>query len=118
MKGRSQSSSIQTKPSKLRGSKNKAKPLTVWTVRRAVAELPRHGSRRNGEGMAHFGIRTADVYGVSKPKLDKIARDVASGDMPLGKYKWLHSGARLSGEQRQEIIRWARREARRLETGD
>jgi 3-methyladenine DNA glycosylase AlkD len=98
MKGRSQSSSIQTKPSKLRGSKNKAKPLTVWTVPRAVAELRRHGSRRNVEGMAHFGIRTADVYGVSKPKLDKIARDIGRNhDLGLRLWETGNHDARLLG---------------------
>ncbi|MGB7438808.1 MAG: DNA alkylation repair protein [Candidatus Acidiferrum sp.] len=52
------------------------KTLDDWTVRRAVAELKRHGSRRNVEGMARFGIRSKDVCGVSKPKLDEIARSI------------------------------------------
>ena len=98
MKGRSQSSSIRTKPSKLRGSKNEAKPLTVWTVRRAVAELRRHGSQRNVAGMAHFGIRSADVYGVSKPKLDKIARDIGRNHgLGLQLWKTGNHDARLLG---------------------
>ena len=98
MKGRSQSSSIPTKRSKRLGSKTKVKPLTVWTVRRAVAELRRHGSQRNVEGMAHFGIRTADVYGVSKPKLDKIARDIGRNhDLGLRLWETGNHDARLLG---------------------
>jgi 3-methyladenine DNA glycosylase AlkD len=98
MKGRSQSSSIPTKRSKARGSKTKVKPLTVWTVRRAVAELRRHGSQRNVDGMAHFGIRAADVYGVSKPKLDKIARDIGRNhDLGLQLWKTGNHDARLLG---------------------
>jgi 3-methyladenine DNA glycosylase AlkD len=98
MKDRSQSSSIPTKPSKRRGSKTKGKPLTVWTVQRVVAELRRHGSRHNVEGMAHFGIRSADVYGVSKPKLDKIARDIGRNhDLGLRLWDTGNHDARLLG---------------------
>jgi hypothetical protein len=53
MKVRSQSSSIPTKRSKLPSRT----PQKVCTVRRAVAELMRHGEERNAAGMARFALR-------------------------------------------------------------
>ena len=85
MKGRSQSSSIPTKRFRVR----QASPsrLEVWTVRRAMAELKRRGEKRNVEGMARFGIRAKKVYGVSKPMLDEIAREIGKNHA-LGRKLW------------------------------
>jgi 3-methyladenine DNA glycosylase AlkD len=94
MRGRSQSSSIQTRHSKRRP----AGVAQAWTVRRALAELARHGDQGNVEGMARFGIRAKQVYGVSKPKLDQIARAIGT-DHALGLKLWktgIHD-ARLLG---------------------
>jgi len=85
MKARSPSSSIPKKRSEPRRSA--AKPAEVWTAERAIAELRRHGSRYNVEGMARFGIVSNDVYGVSKPKLDKIARAIGKNH-ELGVELW------------------------------
>jgi 3-methyladenine DNA glycosylase AlkD len=74
MKARSPSSSIPTKRSNSR--RGASKSLEPWTVRRAIVELQRHGSRRNVEGMAHFGIRAKKAFGVSTPELEKIARQI------------------------------------------
>jgi 3-methyladenine DNA glycosylase AlkD len=74
MKARSQSSSTPTKRSK--PARNGRKLPKAWSVREAVAELRRRGTKRNVEGMARFGIRAKVVYGVSKPKLDEIARQI------------------------------------------
>jgi len=41
-----------------------------------LAELRRLGSRENSKGMARFGIRAKIGYGVSKPKMDVLARCV------------------------------------------
>jgi 3-methyladenine DNA glycosylase AlkD len=59
----------------------------VWTVRAVMAELRRHASRRNVEGMARFGIRSAQVYGVSKPQLDAMARRIGKNHH-LGMQLW------------------------------
>ena len=74
MKARSPSSSTRTKRSKR--ATQTAPPGDVWTVERAVEELRRHGERRNVEGMARFGIRSEEVFGVSKPMLDAVARKI------------------------------------------
>ena len=59
----------------------------MWTVRRAVAELRRRGERRNIEGMARFGIRAKRVLGVSKPRMDEIARKIGKNHA-LGLKLW------------------------------
>jgi 3-methyladenine DNA glycosylase AlkD len=85
MKARLRSSSTPTKRSKLvRSLENAAK---AWSVREAVAELRRHGTRRNVEGMARFGIRAKTVYGVSKPKMDEIAKKIGKNHA-LGLKLW------------------------------
>ena len=70
-----------------RSSSTPRKHSDVWTVRRAIAELRRHGEKRNVEGMAHFGIRSKDIYGVSKPKLDEIVRKIGKNHQ-LGLDLW------------------------------
>jgi 3-methyladenine DNA glycosylase AlkD len=74
MKARSQSSSTRTK----RSSKGKQLPAkrACWNRARALRELKRLGRQRNIEGMARYGIVAKNVYGVSKPKLDKLARKI------------------------------------------
>jgi len=96
MRGRSQSSSTQTKRSSVAGAKPKRGER--WTVAKAIGELKRHGNRRNVEGMARFGIRAERVLGVSKPKLDEIVRRIGKNH-DLGLRLWesgIHD-ARLLG---------------------
>jgi 3-methyladenine DNA glycosylase AlkD len=96
MKARSQSLSIPKKRSKAR--KLRAKKAAVWTVRSAVAELRQHADQRNVEGMARFGIRAKNVYGVSKPGLDAIAGKIGKNHT-LGLKLWetRNHDARLLG---------------------
>jgi 3-methyladenine DNA glycosylase AlkD len=58
-----------------------------WDVETVVRELRQMGTRHNVEGMARFGIRAADVYGVSKPKLDALARKIGKNHA-LGLALW------------------------------
>jgi 3-methyladenine DNA glycosylase AlkD len=80
MKARSRSSSIQTK----RSDRN---TRAEWGVKRVVAELRRLGTKRNVEGMARYGIRAKKVFGVSKPKLDALARKIGKNH-DLGLKLW------------------------------
>ena len=41
-----------------------------------MAALRRLGRKKNVEDMARFGIRARKVFGVSKPKLDELARKI------------------------------------------
>jgi 3-methyladenine DNA glycosylase AlkD len=47
-----------------------------WTAKKVVEQLRRAGTRRNVDGMARFGIRAMKVFGVSKPKLDVLAKKI------------------------------------------
>jgi 3-methyladenine DNA glycosylase AlkD len=74
MKAQLQSSLIRTKRS---SSEKKSRAAgETWDAKRALRELKSLGERRNVEGMARFGIVAKNVYGVSKPKLDALARKI------------------------------------------
>jgi len=60
---------------------------TEWSVGRTVAELRRLGAKRNVEGMARYGIRAKKVFGVSKPKLDALAKKIGKNHA-LGLKLW------------------------------
>src|SRR6476661_552770 len=74
MKARSRSSSTPTKRSK-RGSAPQVQ-REQWSCARALRELRSLGEQRNIDGMARYGIRAKAVYGVSKPKMDELARTI------------------------------------------
>lgn len=108
MKGRSQSWSTR---------KKRSSNASEWTVAKAVAELRRHGKKKNVEGMARFGIRAKRVLGVSKPKLDEVVRQIGKNH-ELGTRLWetgIHD-ARLLGMlisepakvTLQQMERWVR----------
>jgi len=63
-----------------------------------LAELRRHGKKRNVEGMARFGIRAEEIYGVAKPTMGAITRKIGKNHA-LGLKLWetrIHD-ARLLG---------------------
>jgi 3-methyladenine DNA glycosylase AlkD len=98
MKARSRSSSTPTKRSRppRRSAGNSTQQF--WTVERAFEELRRHGSKRNVEGMARFGIRSKEAFGVSKPMLDKIVRAIGKNhDLGLRLWNTGNHDARLLG---------------------
>lgn len=68
MKARSRSSSIPAKRSN--------QTQQMWTCKSLLSELRRLGEKRNVEGMARFGIVAKNVYGVAKPKMDELARQI------------------------------------------
>src|ERR1700758_1457480 len=80
MKVRSRSSSIRTK-------RSDRDARAEWSSGGAVAELRRLGTKRNVEGMARFGIRAAKAFGVSKPKLDELAKKIGKNHA-LGLELW------------------------------
>lgn len=97
MKGRSPSSSTQTKRS--RHTHVETRTGSTWTCAGCLAELRRLGTKRNVEGMARFGIVAENVYGVSKPKMDIIARRIGK-DHKLALELWdsgVHDAKILAG---------------------
>jgi 3-methyladenine DNA glycosylase AlkD len=93
MKARSQSSSTRTKLSR------QSETGLTCTYASILAELRRLGTKKNVEGMAHFGIVAKNVYGVSKPKLDSLARRIGK-DHKLALELWdsgVHDAKILAG---------------------
>jgi 3-methyladenine DNA glycosylase AlkD len=80
MKARSRSSSIPKKLSETGAG-------VRWSVGRVVGELRRLGTKHNVEGMARYGIRAKKVFGVSKPKIDALARRIGKNHA-LGLALW------------------------------
>jgi 3-methyladenine DNA glycosylase AlkD len=74
MKGRSRSSSIPKKRSSRRALARQ--DVDDWNVERTIAALRHFGESRNIEGMERFGIRAKKVLGVSKPRMDELARKI------------------------------------------
>ena len=91
MKVRSRSSSIPKKHSD--------QPQPKWACENLLAELRKLGEKRNVEGMAHFGIVAKNVYGVSKPKMDELAKRIGR-DHELALELWgsgVHDARILAG---------------------
>ncbi len=80
MKARSRSLSTRTK-------RSDPKAPAEWSVARVVSELRRLGTKRNVDGMARYGIRAKKVFGVSKPKLDALAKRIGKNHA-LGLELW------------------------------
>src|SRR6516162_5424942 len=114
MKVPSPSSSTPTKRSRRPG---KSARQARWTCRRCLGELRRLGCRRNVQGMARFGIRAKTVYGVAKPKMDRLARRIGK-DHQLALELWdsgVHDARILAGLVDQadlvtsrQMSRWVR----------
>jgi 3-methyladenine DNA glycosylase AlkD len=92
MKARSRSSSTPIK-------RSEAAQSAAWSCQQCLDELRRLGSRHNVEGMARFGIRTDVAYGVSKPKMDLLAKRIGR-DHHLALQLWdsgVHDARILAG---------------------
>ena len=51
-------------------------------------------------------------------KLEEVIETVESSEMPLDSYTWTHEDARLSSEQREAVMSWARQTRTLFELGD
>ncbi len=40
-------------------------------------------------------------------KMEEIAEQVKEGEMPLDSYTWIHKDAKLTAEEKNELIKWA-----------
>jgi 3-methyladenine DNA glycosylase AlkD len=114
MTAQSRSSSI---PKKRSNPSRHSESQQQWTCRQCLAELRRLGSRKNVEGMARFGIRAKNVYGVCKPKMDILARRIGkSHELALQLWKsGVHDARILAGMVDQaklvtaaQMDRWVR----------
>ena len=62
------------------------------------------------EGREHFNLSAWDAYDARRAdhKLEEMIEMVEDGEMPLKSYTWGHAEARLTDEQRETLIAWAR----------
>jgi len=115
MKGRSPSSSIQTKrSSRSQAPVGRARP---WTKARALSELAQMADPAVREKMAYFSVNVPEAHGISAPMLHRFARQIGR-DHALANDLWasgIHEAkilATLIGEPARvtaaEMDRWAR----------
>ena len=62
------------------------------------------------DGKRHLNFDEFNTYSNDKKlhKLDEITETVKAGEMPLKSYTLIHTGAKLSEKQKQQIIGWAK----------
>lgn len=77
---------------------NQIAPVSYW-----LADHIDHG-----KGHLNFSAWNTYDRGEKDHKLEEVIETVESGEMPLREYTWTHEGARLSPEQREAILEWAR----------
>ncbi|MDX1628552.1 MAG: heme-binding domain-containing protein [Fulvivirga sp.] len=49
-----------------------------------------------------------------KHKLEEVIEEVEEGEMPLKSYTWMHEGARLTAEERNNLTSWVEKLKERL----
>ena len=62
------------------------------------------------EGREHLNFSEWANFSVKKKKhkLDELLEEVGEGEMPLASYTWAHSEARLTAEQKEALLTWAK----------
>lgn len=83
---------------------------TVWPWYAHVAPSSWFLTKHVDEGRRHLNFSDWGNYPSSKAdhKLEEVIEYVEDGKMPLSSYTPLHPEAKLSDEQRAEVIEWAR----------
>jgi 3-methyladenine DNA glycosylase AlkD len=114
MTGRSQSSSIPTRPSNARKKRTSG---ATWTKAAILRELQSAADPRVKEKMAYFGVRVPKAHGISAPVLHQFAKQVGKSQ-ELAEELWqsgIHEArilATLIGEPQKinsaQMERWVR----------
>jgi hypothetical protein len=61
----------------------------------------------NGKKHLNFDEYTNKSLRSQYHKMEEIAKEVKDGGMPLGSYTWMHSDAKLTGDEKNRLIQWA-----------
>ncbi|MDG1573501.1 heme-binding domain-containing protein [Robiginitalea sp. M366] len=63
------------------------------------------------EGKEHLNFSEWAAYSAKKKdhKLEEVVETVEEGEMPLREYTWTHAGARLTAEEKEALIAWAKK---------
>ncbi len=64
------------------------------------------------DGKKHLNFSKWETYSVKRKehKLDELYEEVEEKEMPLKSYTWTHADARLSQEQIDAVVAWAKQE--------
>lgn len=83
---------------------------TQWPWYASVAPMSWLLADHVGEGRGHlnFSEWPAFDYEEQEHAYKEIREEVEKGGMPLRSYTWMHSAARLTDEERERLVRWAR----------
>jgi hypothetical protein len=73
-----------------------------WTVARDV---------KAARASMNFSDWPNDDARRARKRWRRIAEDVQNGEMPPPNYVWVHRQARLSAQQRAELVKWAEEQA-------
>ncbi|WP_224483263.1 heme-binding domain-containing protein [Robertkochia aurantiaca] len=62
------------------------------------------------EGKEHLNFSIWEQYDNERKahKMEEIAEEVEEGEMPLDSYTWIHGDARLTPEQVETLVNWAK----------
>ncbi|MGO8838761.1 MAG: heme-binding domain-containing protein [Limisphaerales bacterium] len=74
------------------------------------------GDVKDGRERMNFSDWPRDLSERAAKRLERISEEVGYHDMPPAKYTLLHPDARLTADQRQQLINWADQEAARLKS--
>jgi hypothetical protein len=70
------------------------------------------------EGRKHVNLSEwpADQADLARKKLEHMSDEIDQGDMPLAKYTLIHTDARLTAAQRDELTQWLDAQADKLKS--
>jgi len=62
------------------------------------------------EAKEHLNFSVWGDYSLKQQdhKLEELYEEVEEGEMPLPSYTWVHADARLTGEQKEQLITWVK----------
>lgn len=84
---------------------------TVYPWYNSVAPVSYWLADHVNDGKKHLNFSEWASYSAKKKdhKLEEVIEMVEELEMPLNEYTWTHEEARLTEEQRQDIIAWAKK---------
>ena len=85
-----------------------------WYSRIAPVSWLVAGDVKDGRERMNFSDWPCELPERAAKRLGRISEEVGYKDMPPSKYTLMHPEARLTADQRQQLIHWADQEAARL----
>lgn len=89
---------------------------TVWPWYSKVAPSSWLVASDVNDGRRHLNFSEFANYKTERQqrKLGEICDEVSEGGMPLRQYTWIHTGSKLSQQQREAVCNWVKAEQARI----